>query len=169
LTVRKPIIGVMGGGQVEQAACELAERLGSLIAQRGWILLNGGRNAGIMAASARGAHQAGGLVIGILPGSDDSAAAPDLDVAVVTGLGDARNVINILSSDIVIACRGGAGTLSEIGLAIKNRRPLILLDRPQAMEFEQHIRTGHAHVAHTPEEAVALAAELLDKQGRNHS
>ena len=64
--------------------------------------------------SAAGASQAKGKVIGILPGPDASRASPDLDYAIVTGMGDARNLINVLSSAVIIACPGGAGTLSEV-------------------------------------------------------
>ena len=109
----KPIIGVMGGSKATRKVAEMAEELGRLIAERGWTLLNGGRNVGVMAASARGAHQAGGTVIGILPDRKKSKASPDLDYVIATGMRDARNMINVLSSDVVIACKGSLGTLTE--------------------------------------------------------
>jgi uncharacterized protein (TIGR00725 family) len=124
---RRPVIGVMGGGRAAPSVLDLSVELGRAIASAGWVLLNGGRNAGVMAASARGAREAGGLVLGILPGSTREGASPDLTVAVVTGMGDARNAVNVLSSDVVVALPGGAGTLSEVALATKARKPLILL------------------------------------------
>jgi uncharacterized protein (TIGR00725 family) len=132
---RKPVIGVMGGGVANAATSALAEELGEAIAREGWILLNGGRDAGVMAASAHGAARAGGLVLGILPGRDLAGAAPDLTIGIPTGLGDARNVINVLASDVVVAMPGGAGTLSEIALALKNERPLLLLGWPREPEL----------------------------------
>jgi uncharacterized protein (TIGR00725 family) len=129
--VPAPVVGVMGGGSVGSVVTELAEQLGERIARCGWTLLNGGRDAGVMAASARGAARGGGLVVGVLPGSDRTGSSPDLTVVVVTGIGDARNAINVLSSDVVVALPGGAGTLSEISLARKARRPLVLLGWPE--------------------------------------
>ena len=129
---RPPVIGVMGGGAASPATVALAEELGREIARAGWVLLNGGRDAGVMAASARGARAAGGLVVGILPDRDDTDASPDLTIALVTGLGDARNAVNVLSSNVVVALPGGAGTLSEIALAFKARKPLVLLGWAEA-------------------------------------
>lgn len=124
---RPLIIGVMGGGNAGADDRAKAGRLGELIAQNGWYLLNGGRDAGIMAASARGAAENGGLTIGILPDKNARHASPHITIPIVTGLGDARNCINVLSSDVVVACPGGAGTLSEIALALKNSKPVITM------------------------------------------
>ncbi|HUU83125.1 MAG TPA: TIGR00725 family protein [Phycisphaerae bacterium] len=161
--MRKPVVGVMGGADVSEDVIDLARRLGTLIAQRGWVLLNGGRNAGVMAASAAGARQAGGTVIGILPDRDTRAASPDLDYAIVTGLGDARNLINVLSSDVVIACPGGAGTLSEVALAAKNAKPLILLNFDPGRALDPYQDTAPVFSVTTPEEAVEEAATLLER------
>lgn len=128
---RRPVIGVMGaGGGASPRDCALAEALGAEIARRGWILLCGGRAAGIMDAAAKGARSIpGSLIVGILPGEgDDPGVSPHLDVAVFTGMGNARNAVNVLSSDVVIACgTGGAGTASEVSLAIKSGKPVVLL------------------------------------------
>ena len=161
--MRRPVVGVMGGGAVGDDVIDMARRLGALIAQRGWVLLNGGRNAGVMAASAAGARQAGGTVIGVLPDRDTRAACPDLDYAIVTGLGDARNLINVLSSDVVIACPGGAGTLSEVALAAKNAKPLILLNFDPGHTLDPYRNTAPVFSVTTPEEAVEEAATLLER------
>ncbi len=124
---RAPIIGVMGGGDVPQEVADLAHELGKALACEGWIVLSGGRNAGVMAAVSEGAAGAGGLVVGILPDRDLDRASPHLTIPIRTGLGDGRNVLNVLSSDVVVALPGGAGTLSEIALALKNHKPLLLL------------------------------------------
>lgn len=152
----------MGGGDEDPAAIQLAERVGELIAERGWVLLNGGRPAGVMQASARGARRAGGFVIGVLPTRDKGAVAPDLDVAIVTGMGDGRNVINVLSSDVVIALPGGMGTVSEVALAIKSGRPVVLLDlQLEGAPFDRAEGLGMLYREDTPEAAVDRAATLL--------
>jgi hypothetical protein len=162
---RKPVIGVMGGSKASPEVCETARRLGALIAKRGWVLLNGGRDAGVMAASAAGAKEAGGLVIGILPDTTTTRAAPDLDVVIVTGMGDARNVINVMSADVVIACSGALGTLSEIVLALKHDKHVILLGFHAGPEIGRLARRGRLVHASSPEEAVEQAAAVLGKSG----
>jgi uncharacterized protein (TIGR00725 family) len=89
----------MGGGEIINAGdYEDARRLGGLIAREGWILLNGGRASGIMEASARGAKENGGLTIGILPGNNPAWASEYIDIPILTGIGFARNYINVLTS-----------------------------------------------------------------------
>ncbi len=164
--MRKPVVGVMGGSKATAEVAAMAERLGRLIAERGWILLNGGRDCGVMAASARGAKQAGGTVIGILPDTTATKASPDLDVAVLTGMGDGRNLINVMSSDVVIACPGALGTLSEIVLALKHDKRVILVGCDAiGPELETHHRRGRLTMAETPDEAVEQAATVLAEQG----
>ena len=160
---RTPVIGVMGGGDVESAVESAAYELGKLIARRGWILLNGGRNCGVMSASARGAKKAGGTVIGVLAGANHRGASPDLDIVIATGMGDARNVINVLSSDVVVALRGGAGTLSEVALAIKNNRPVILLGWSGGAPLAEHRESGLLQAADSPEEAIGAVVRLLER------
>lgn len=160
--MRKKIVGVMGGAHVDQHTAEQAELLGRLIATNGWILLNGGRNTGVMAASARGAKAAGGVVVGVLPDVNDDQAAVDLDIAIITGMYDARNVINVLSSDVIIACRGQGGTISEVALALKNNRNVIALNWQPGHEFDGYREAGLLHHADTPRAAVDAAKGLLD-------
>jgi uncharacterized protein (TIGR00725 family) len=162
---RKPVVGVMGGHRVSAAVTAMAQELGSLIAQRGWVLLNGGRDAGVMAASARGAKESGGIVIGVLPDSTRRRASADLDFAILTGLGDARNLINIYSSDVVIACPGGLGTLSEVTFALKHDKTVILLGFEVGPELDRYRKGRQLREARRPADAVAQAAEVLRDLG----
>jgi uncharacterized protein (TIGR00725 family) len=125
---RRPIIGIMGAAQASSKSLASARELGTLLAERGWIVLTGGRPAGVMAAACAGAKQVpNSLTLGILPGGA-GAVGPDVDIAVFTGMGDARNVINVLTSDVVVACGvEGPGTASEVSLALKAGKPVILL------------------------------------------
>jgi uncharacterized protein (TIGR00725 family) len=115
-----------------------------------------------MAAACAGAKQvAGSLTLGILPGTSEG-AGPDVDVAVFTGMGDARNAINVLSSDIIVACGvEGPGTSSEVALAIKAGKPVILLGASSAARaFFRSI--GEWLPAADPEEAVRLIEQKLE-------
>jgi len=157
----KTIVGVMGSGRsITEAERGRAYRLGALIAERGWVLLTGGSAAGVMDAASQGAHEAGGLVVGVLRSDHGAEASQHLDVAIRTGMGEARNVINVLSSDVVIALPGGAGTLSEVALGIKAGKTVIVLgwDPGNAMRASG---PGRLLDAGTPEEAVRCAAEQL--------
>ena len=159
----RTVIGVMGGGTASERVLQDARRVGRLIAENGWVLLNGGRDAGVMAASARGAKEAGGLVIGVLPSSDWECIAPDVDVPILTGMGDARNAVNVLSSRVVIALPGGAGTLSEIALALKGGRAVVTIGFPLGDEFARYRESGHLIQADAPEDAVAHVKRLLER------
>jgi uncharacterized protein (TIGR00725 family) len=117
----KKRVGIIGGNSPDAQSLKNAERLGELIAQNGYILVNGGMR-GVMEASARGARSAGGLVIGILPGKSRDEGNAYVDIAIPTGLGYMRNPMVILNSDILAAIDGSYGTLSEIAYArIYNR------------------------------------------------
>jgi len=119
-------ITVIGsGGRIPARIYEMAEELGRAIASRGAVLITGGRG-GIMEAACKGAKEKRGLTVGILPGSERE-ANQYVDIMIVTGMGDARNAINVLSADAVIAIHGGAGTLSEVGLALKAGKKVIAI------------------------------------------
>jgi uncharacterized protein (TIGR00725 family) len=133
---RRTVVGVMGAGEgASEEAIRLAEQLGECISARGWVLLTGGRPAGVMAAASRGeARVEGHLVVGVLPdegNGDERQSTTQLDLALFTGMGRARNVINVLSADVVVICGGGGpGTASEAAHALNGGRPLILLAVP---------------------------------------
>ncbi len=158
---RAPIVGVMGGGNADFSTLKQAEILGGLIAEKGWVLLNGGRCTGIMEATSKGAFEKGGLTIGILPENHSEGMSEFIKVPIVTGMGYARNTINILSSDVVVACPGGAGTLSEIALSIKCNKPLILFGFKQDSDFATLLNRQGLIYASTPEDVIQKIEELL--------
>ncbi|PSN17937.1 cytochrome [filamentous cyanobacterium CCP5] len=123
----RTIIGVMGPADASAVQVETAYALGQAIAREGWILLTGGRNVGIMDAACRGAKAAGGLTVGILPTATPRNISSGVDIPILTGLGNARNNLNVLSSQVVVAYGLGPGTASEVALALKSKRPVILL------------------------------------------
>jgi len=120
-------IGVIGmDGEISEDIRRIAEEVGREIAKRGGILVCGGKG-GVMEAVAKGAKQNGGITIGILPGKSRSEANPYIDIAIPTGIGRARNLIVVNSSDVIIAISGGPGTLSEMGLALAEGKPVIAI------------------------------------------
>jgi uncharacterized protein (TIGR00725 family) len=157
------IVGVMGGGMAGRESAQAAYRLGSLVAAQGWILLNGGRNAGVMASSARGARENGGITVGILPDDQPHGASPYIQIPILTGMGNARNCINVLSSNVVVACPGGTGTISEIALALKSSRPVILMDFDVQDLFNRYLKTEMLFAVKTPEEVIAKIKDLFQQ------
>jgi len=116
-------IAVIGGRSAGAEDLFRAEALGALLAKGGHTLLTGGLG-GVMEAASRGAHLAGGLTVGILPGEDASEANAYLSMPIATGMGLGRNVILIRSAEAVIAIGGGHGTLSEIAHALQMGKPV---------------------------------------------
>jgi len=163
-TKRRPVIGVMGGARVTPEISKTAFELGALIAANGWILLNGGRDAGVMRASAEGAKSKGGLTLGILPGNTKYEANPFIDIPIVTNMADARNLINVLTSDVVIALPGSAGTISEIALALKNAKPVILLQFTPGNYFPEYEENGLLISTATPAECIEHIREIISRR-----
>ena len=147
-----PYVAVVGSGTATGELYERAREVGRLVAERGGIVVCGGLS-GIMEAAARGAAEAGGTAIGILPDEDRRRANEYLTYSITTGTGHARNLAVVCSGDVVIALSGEYGTLSEIGLARKVGRPVVSL--------ESWKLPGHVVVASSPEEAVEAAFEIL--------
>jgi uncharacterized protein (TIGR00725 family) len=164
--MRRTIVGVMGGSACDERTRQNAYELGRLIAGRGWVLLNGGRPTGVMDASARGCRDGGGLSVGVLFDSDADQASEAIDIVLPTGMGAGRNIINVLASDVVVACCGSGGTLSEVALAIRFERPTVLLDFDPGEAFLRACGSGPWRLAATPEEAVAAIAGFLAEKGR---
>lgn len=161
--MRKPIIGVMGPGDgATRKQINHANKLGQLIAEQNWILLTGGRNVGVMNSASKGAKESGGLVIGILPSKHKAGMSEFVDIPICTGMGSARNNINILSSDVLIACGSGAGTTSEIMLSLKAEKPLILLvASPMLINFIGELNYPLPLSVQTADEAIQIAKNMI--------
>lgn len=117
LTTPARHVAVVGGYDAEPDTLAAAEEVGSRLAQRGCVVVTGGRR-GVAEAASRGAVLSGGVTVGILPGSSRAEANPYVTVAVPTGLGDTRNALVVMGADAVIALPGAYGTLSEIAHAL---------------------------------------------------
>ncbi|HEY2931237.1 MAG TPA: cytochrome [Acidobacteriota bacterium] len=157
--MRKFIVGVMGAGE-DAHECDVrnARKLGELIAREGWVVLSGARDAGVMGAVNEGAKSVESCItVGIVP-SKESKVSSFVDIVVMTDMNEARNNINVLSSDIVVACGvGGAGTVSEIALALKADKNVILLGGDNlSRTFFERLRPDRISFAETAEEVVNI-------------
>src|SRR6266536_2406429 len=172
---RKPVITVIGksarnpADPVPARALRAGEEVGKLLAERGAVVVTGGLS-GVLEAVSRGAKNAGGLVIGILPGLDKRDANAYVDVAITTGMGWMRNTLVVRAADAVIMISGGIGTLNELTIAYQDKPTVVLegtggwSDRIREIAYEgKHLdESGSAtlHFASSPEEAVELALSL---------
>lgn len=145
-------LGIVGAGTAGGNLPALARRVGVLAAERGWTVICGGMG-GVMAAVSEGAAKAGGIVVGVLPGSTRKEGNPHLTVALPTNMGHARNAVIAQSADALIAVGGGYGTLSEIALGLKMGKPVISL--------ESWCLDSNVTRAESAEKAVEAAARSL--------
>lgn len=159
----KTIIGVMGPG--ESALPEenvMAFDLGKAIAKQGWVTLTGGRSFGVMDAAMKGAAEENGLTIGILPTETTKGCSENAQIRIVTGMNSGRNYIAALSSDVVVVLGMAAGTASEVALAAKANKKIILLNQDEvSIQFFKKIGTYKILVAKTVEETIKLIKDYL--------
>ena len=153
-------IGVLGGASPQEKYLKIAERVGELIAKSGHILINGGLS-GVMEYAAKGAYEAGGVVIGILPGYDHSEANRFTTVQIPTGIGFARNFLIIRACHSLIAIDGSNGTISESSFAISEGKSVISLDSIELKPKREW--EGSFIRANGPEDAVEKAIDEAEK------
>jgi len=146
------IIAVIGGAETTKKNLQIAEEVGRLIARSGNYLITGGMG-GVMEAASRGAKAGHGLVLGIIPSTDKGSANEYVDIPIVTGMNQARNIIIARTCDCAIAIDGKYGTLSEIAFCLMFGIPVIGINT-------WRIEAPIIHVT-TSEEAVAKAVELV--------
>jgi len=150
------------GNNPEEQDLQAAYELGKMIARHGWVLLTGGRSAGVMEAASKGAREEGGLTVGILPGEDRKQMSEFVDIPILTGMGSARNNINVLTADVIVGCGVGMGTTSEIMLALKANKHVILLNQTDvALGFLNSLESDLLHEASSVSDAMEKMERLL--------
>lgn len=159
----KPIVGIMGPGEnARPEENELAFELGKAVAEQGWIVLTGGRSFGIMDAAMKGAHEADGLTIGIVPDDHPNDSSEHADIKIVTGMGSGRNILNVLSSHVLVVIGMAAGTASEVSLALKANKKVILLQQDEiTIRFFKNMGTYKILVTNTIAETMEIIKEYL--------
>jgi uncharacterized protein (TIGR00725 family) len=150
-------VAVVGGADADAPQLEVAEEVGRELARHGAVVVCGGAG-GAMEAVCRGAREEGGLTVGILPGPERRHANPHVQVAIATGLGEARNTIVVGAADVVVAIAGEFGTLSEIGFALKAGKPVVGLDTWELSKLGEAVEA--IEVAESPADAAARAIAL---------
>lgn len=123
-TEKKPVIAVVGAGKCSKKLRDMAAVVGKYVAENGGVLICGGMG-GIMEGAARGAKEAGGVTIGILPTEDKNDANEFIDYIIPSGFGEARNLLVVRAADVVVAFPGKFGTLSEMAFAMQAQKPVI--------------------------------------------
>jgi uncharacterized protein (TIGR00725 family) len=161
---RRIVIGVIGpGDDATVLEREVARRVGAGVAAAGWVTLTGGWNAGVMDAASRGAREAGGLTVGLLPGREVEGASTAVELAIPTGLGEARNNLIVLASDALVCCGMSAGTASEAALAVRAGKPLVLVaPTRETAAFFTSLRRGEPIAVPDAEAAIVALKQLLD-------
>ena len=154
-TDRKPVIAVIGAGKCSRKLRDMAAEIGRYVAENGGVVLCGGLG-GVMEGAARGAKEAGGTTIGIIPSENKADANQFIDYVIPTGFGQARNVLIVRAADAIIALPGKFGTLSEMAFALVSGKPIISV---QAWKLGEEIQQ-----VEDPLEAAKIAMELARKQ-----
>jgi len=148
---RKRMVAVIGAGECDASTYHRAREVGRLLAERGCVVVTGGLG-GVMEAASEGARSAGGTVVGVLPTSKPGAANAHVDIAIATGMGDARNAILANTAECFVAVDGSYGTLSEIAFALKRGKRVVSLG---SLEIDPQVVA-----ADSPEEAVRLVLDV---------
>lgn len=151
-------IGVIGDGVCDDKTYKVACEVGQLVAERGATLVCGGLG-GVMEGACKGAKLKGGLTVGILPSDDREWANPYVDVAIPTGLGEARNALVVRCADAVIAVGGQFGTLSEIALALKMKKAVVGIDTWELVK--QSRKDQSIKSVASPQAALAAVYQVL--------
>lgn len=174
--MRAPVLGIVGPGATARPDdLRHAEELARLAAAEQWVVACGGVDSGVMRAASRGARAAGGIVLGILPGDQAADANEHVTIAVATSLGQARNNVLILTSDVVAVCGMSAGTASEVALALRAGRPLVFVSVDEVTErfYAGLALEGTLAFVRTPAEALAavlrpVAARIISSRSGAH-
>jgi uncharacterized protein (TIGR00725 family) len=153
----KTTISVIGPSQPTSEMAETAYEVGKLIASRGWVLVSGG-GPGVSEWASRGAKEAGGITVGILPDSTHDSANPYIDIAVPTAMGQGRNYLVVASGHAVIAVGTSFGTISEIALSLRTGKFIVGLHIPTPFILPLRI-------AHSPDEALVIVEKYLKEKG----
>jgi hypothetical protein len=150
-------IGVIGPSDPDDEIKEIAYRIGKLIAEKGWVLVTGGKG-GVMEEASRGALDGGGITVGIIPEEDPDSANPFVKIVIPTGMGEMRNILIVRMADALISIGYSYGTLIEIATAFKLGKFLVSLNAPESLPFP-------LRRVNSPEEALRKIEVYMEGKG----
>ncbi len=157
----KKIIGIMGATKASEKDLVNSYELGKYCAEKGYATLTGGLKYGVMNEALKGAKEQGGITIGIMPTDDRTEFSEYVDIPIVTTMKAGRNYIEILTSDIIIACGISAGTSSEISLAIKPKKKIILVGLSEEVNnFYRNLAPNQVFIAKDYQETITILENL---------
>ncbi len=160
----KKVIGIMGPRNAKGSELTNSYEIGKYCADKGYVTLTGGSNAGVMNEALKGAKENGGLTMGILPTDDRSQFSEFIDIPIITTMKTGRNYLNVLSSDVLIACGMGVGTSSEISMAIKDNKKVILVGMfDEAIAFYKKLAGDKIVIAKDYNEAIKALEEMITR------
>lgn len=164
----KTIVGIMGpGDKASEFDLRNAYEVARLCAKEGFVVMTGGRRSGVMEAALTGAKEENGETVGILPSKLKGDATPFADIVIATGMSSARNFINVLTSDVLVACGIEAGTLSEVALTLKEQKKVVLLTENQkAKDFLVDLYPSLVVIATSPAQAFQSILEVVPRTSR---
>lgn len=164
----KKIIGIMGPSKATDEQMNNAFELGKYCAEHGYVTLTGGLKAGIMDEALRGAKQQNGLTVGIMPTDDKSKYSEYIDIPIVTTAKSGRNITEVLTSDLLIACGISAGTSSEISLAIKPGKPIVLVGMDDITNnfYRQLIPSNQLNIVNNYQEAIQVIERIFENENQ---
>src|SRR5437870_12109517 len=170
---RRPVIGVIGDGQPGSERERMAAEVGSALARAGVHLVCGGLG-GCMAGAARGYKEANGpgICLGLLPGTSRDDANPFVDLAIPTGVNSAQGALVVMAVDAAIVLGGGGGTLSEVGLLLRDGKPVVALDGTggaAALVGGRQLGKTRVRLARSPDEAVRMVLDALLNKHRERA
>ena len=159
----KKIIGIMGPAKATEKSMLDAYELGKYCAEQGYVTLSGGKKEGVMNEALRGAKEQKGITVGIMPTDDRSEYSDYIDIPIVTTYRSGRQIIEILSSDIIIACGISVGTSSEISLAVKPGKPIILVGMDDITNnfYKQLIPSNQLSIVKDYKEAIKVVESIF--------
>lgn len=157
----KKIVGIMGATKAKEEDLINAYQIGKYCAENDYVTLTGGLKYGVMTEALKGAKENGGLTIGIMPTNDKNEFSEYVDIPVVTTMKAGRNYIEVLTSDLIVACGMSAGTSSEVSLAIKPGKKILLVGTDkETNDFYKKITNNQIFIAKNYKEAIIILKEL---------
>lgn len=159
----KKIVGVMGPNNATESDLKNAFEIGKYLAEKGYVVLTGGVNLGVQNEALKGAKNANGLTVGILPFLDKERFSDYVDIPIISNMMSGRNYLNVLTSNLIIACGSDVGTVSEIALSLVNenkKKVVIVGANKETNNLFKKLRETEVYIAKDYKECFEIIEKL---------